>query len=72
MRSRIDHAFATLSLKAIDDRLGCKNGTRWIRPQNGQTLYPTPAPSALQDLFDVLLPTFGFFIPWGQFAQSDG
>jgi hypothetical protein len=32
---------------------------------DGQTLYPSQAPAAWQYLFVVLLPIFGFFIPWG-------
>jgi hypothetical protein len=40
-------------------------GVQSIETQNGQTLYPTPAPSAWLYLLDALLPILGFFIPWG-------
>jgi hypothetical protein len=36
-----------------------------IETQDGQTLYPTPAPSAWSYAAIVLLPLFGFLIPWG-------
>jgi len=36
-----------------------------IETQNGQTLYPTPAPSAWLYLLIALFPLLGFFIPWG-------
>jgi hypothetical protein len=36
-----------------------------IETVDGETLYPTPAPSAWLYLLIVLLPLFGFFIPWG-------
>jgi len=36
-----------------------------IEPQDGQTLYPTPSPSAWLYLLVALFPVFGFFIPWG-------
>jgi len=36
-----------------------------IETQDGQTLYPTPAPSAWLYLLIALLPVLGFFIPWG-------
>jgi hypothetical protein len=36
-----------------------------IETQDGQTLYPTPAPEAWQYLFVVFLPILGFFVPWG-------
>jgi len=40
-------------------------GVRYLETQDGQTLYPTPAPAAWQYLFIVLVPILGFFIPWG-------
>jgi hypothetical protein len=33
--------------------------------EDGETLYPTPAPSVLEYLLVVILPIFGFLIPWG-------
>ena len=36
-----------------------------IETQDGQTLYPTPAPSAWTYLLLALFPILGFFIPWG-------
>lgn len=36
-----------------------------IETQDGQTLYPTPAPSAWLYLLIALFPVLGFFIPWG-------
>jgi hypothetical protein len=36
-----------------------------IETQDGQTLYPTPAPSAWLYLLIALFPILGFFIPWG-------
>jgi predicted small secreted protein len=36
-----------------------------IGTQDGQTLYPTPAPSAWLYLLVALFPILGFFIPWG-------
>ena len=36
-----------------------------IQTDNGQTVYPTPAPSAWLYLWVALFPLFGFFIPWG-------
>ena len=36
-----------------------------IETQDGQTLYPTPAPSAWLYLLVALFPILGFFIPWG-------
>jgi len=36
-----------------------------IEPQDGQTIYPTPAPSAWLYLLIALLPFLGFIIPWG-------
>jgi predicted small secreted protein len=36
-----------------------------IETQDGQTLYPTPAPSAWLYLLVALFPFLGFFIPWG-------
>jgi hypothetical protein len=40
-------------------------GFKSIETQDGQTLYPTPAPSAWLYLFIALLPILGFLIPWG-------
>ena len=36
-----------------------------IETEDGQTLYPTPAPSAWTYLLIGLFPILGFFIPWG-------
>lgn len=36
-----------------------------IDTQDGQTLYPTPAPGAGSYLLICILPLLGFFIPWG-------
>ena len=36
-----------------------------IQTQDGQTLYPTPAPGAWAYAAIALLPLLGFFIPWG-------
>jgi hypothetical protein len=36
-----------------------------IETDDGQTLYPTPAPSAWEYLLVALLPILGFFVPWG-------
>jgi hypothetical protein len=36
-----------------------------IETQDGQTLYPTPAPGAWSCVAIALLPLLGFFIPWG-------
>lgn len=36
-----------------------------IETEDGQTLYPTPAPAAWLYLLVVLFPILGFFIPWG-------
>ena len=36
-----------------------------IVPEDGQALYPTPAPAAGTYLLITLFPILGFFIPWG-------
>ena len=36
-----------------------------IEIEDGQTLYPTPAPSRWLYLFSSILPLLGFLIPWG-------
>ena len=36
-----------------------------IETEDGQALYPTPAPSAWEYLLVILSPVLGFFIPWG-------
>jgi hypothetical protein len=36
-----------------------------IETEDGETLFPTPAPSALMYLLIAILPVLGFFIPWG-------
>jgi hypothetical protein len=36
-----------------------------IETEDGQTLFPTPAPAAWEYLLVVLFPVLGFFIPWG-------
>jgi hypothetical protein len=40
------------------------NGVESIETQDGQTLYPTPAPSAWLYCLIVLFPILGFLIPW--------
>ena len=40
-------------------------GVESIEIDDGQTLYPSPAPSAWLYLLIALFPLFGFFIPWG-------
>jgi hypothetical protein len=40
-------------------------GVASIETPDGQTLYPTAAPSAWLYLLIALLPLLGFFIPWG-------
>jgi len=41
------------------------SGIYSIETEDGQTLRPTPAPSAWEYLFATLLPALGFFVPWG-------
>ncbi len=36
-----------------------------IETQDGQTLYPSPAPGTWSYLLIAILPVLGFFIPWG-------
>ena len=36
-----------------------------LETQDGQTLYPSPAPGAWSYFLAAILPIFGFFIPWG-------
>jgi hypothetical protein len=36
-----------------------------IETEDGQTLYPTPAPAAWLYLLTALFPILGFFVPWG-------
>lgn len=36
-----------------------------IETENGQTLYPTPAPSTWSYVGIAVLPLLGFFVPWG-------
>jgi hypothetical protein len=40
-------------------------GVYSIETEDGQTLYPTPAPSEWNYLWVALFPVLGFFIPWG-------
>ncbi len=40
-------------------------GVASLETEDGQTLYPTPAPGAWSYLLVALLPLLGFFIPWG-------
>ena len=40
-------------------------GVESIETEDGQTLYPTPVPSAWLYLLVALFPILGFFIPWG-------
>jgi len=40
-------------------------GVKSIETEDGQTLYPTPAPSAWLHLLVALFPILGFFLPWG-------
>ena len=64
-----DHFIHTPS---VVDRGGIKTinwagnyGVASIETEDGQTLYPTAAPSAWLYLLIALLPLFGFIIPWG-------
>ena len=41
------------------------SGIYSIETEDGQTLYPTPAPSASLYLLAALFPILGFLIPWG-------
>jgi hypothetical protein len=41
------------------------SGIYSIETDDGQTLYPTPAPAAWEYLLVVLFPLAGFVIPWG-------
>lgn len=36
-----------------------------VETQDGQTFYPTPAPSAWSYVLIAILPLVGFFVPWG-------
>ena len=40
-------------------------GVKSIETEDGQTLYPTPAPSGWLYLLVALFPVVGFFVPWG-------
>jgi hypothetical protein len=40
-------------------------GVESIETDDGQTLYPTPAPPAWLYLLIALFPILGFFLPWG-------
>ena len=40
-------------------------GAESIETEDGQTLYPTPAPSAWMYLLIALFPILGFYLPWG-------
>jgi hypothetical protein len=40
-------------------------GVESIETQDGQALYPTPAPSRLLYIIAVILPVLGFVLPWG-------
>jgi hypothetical protein len=40
-------------------------GVAWLVTEDGETLYPTPAPSVWAYLSVVVFPVFGFLIPWG-------
>ena len=40
-------------------------GSESIETEDGQTIYPTPAPSARLYLLIALFPVLGLFIPWG-------
>ena len=40
------------------------NGVESIQTEDGQTIYPTPAPAMWTYLLLALGPVFGFFIPW--------
>jgi hypothetical protein len=50
-------------IKAI--RWGKDYGVETIETDDGQTLYPTPAPAAWGYLLVSLFPILGFIIPWG-------
>jgi hypothetical protein len=66
---RFDYESSTFSEPkrgGIDTIAWGKNfGVRYFETQDGQTLYPTPAPSAWLYLLVALFPFLGFFIPWG-------
>jgi len=58
-----------ISSKVSKDGIGTINwghdyGVASIETEDGQTLYPTPAPSAWLYLLIALFPIFGFIIPW--------
>jgi hypothetical protein len=52
-------------VKTIHWTTGTDYGIASIETQDGQTLYPTPVPSAWLYVMVALFPIFGFFIPWG-------
>jgi hypothetical protein len=50
-------------IKAI--RFAENYGVESIETEDGQTLYPTPAPAAWEYLLVAIFPVLGFLIPWG-------
>jgi hypothetical protein len=52
-------------IKTINWTKGKDYGVESIVTDDGQTLYPTPAPAPWLYLLIALFPVFGFFIPWG-------
>jgi hypothetical protein len=52
-------------VKTINWTMGKAYAVKSIETVDGQTLYPTPAPSAWMYLLVALFPILGFFIPWG-------
>jgi hypothetical protein len=51
-------------VKTINWSMGTAYGVESIETKDGQTLYPTPAPSRWLYLFAAILPVFGFALPW--------
>lgn len=67
-----DSAESQAPIKSEIEKAGVKSiqwtkqrGVESIETQDGQTLYPIPAPSAWLYLLVPLFPVLGFFIPWG-------
>jgi len=64
---------ATVNQDGISTISWDDNGIESIETDDGQTLYPTPAPSMRTYLLIPLFPFLGFLIPWGatRTVQSD-
>jgi hypothetical protein len=52
-------------IKTINWSKGMSYGVESIDTEDGQTLYPTPAPNRWLYLFAAILPALGFALPWG-------